>query len=32
MKDRGPVTKVAKQLGLGRSILYRKLQYSNTSE
>ena len=27
IKDGDPVTKVAKQLGLGRSTLYRELQY-----
>ena len=27
IKDGDPVTKVAKRLGLGRSTLYRELQY-----
>ena len=32
IKDGDPVTKVAKQLGLGRSTLYRELQYSKAPD
>ena len=32
IKDGDPVTKVAKQLGLGRSTLYRELQYSKSPD
>jgi DNA-binding phage protein len=32
IKDGDPVTKVAKQLGLGRSTLYRELQYLKASD
>jgi DNA-binding phage protein len=32
IKDGDPVTKVAKQLGLGRSTLYRELQYFKATD